>query len=717
MSAYFTDYIWDIGWSPLVDAVTSWILLGGFIMTISILILSAGRRRVGGTLWRGLALLFCGLLLLGPSILVKKKQAKPDIAVVITDHTASQDIGNRSDQMAEALAALKTQIADWPDTELRISRLEESAAGGDSSSGSRLFAAIAEATADIPQNQLAGVIAISDGQIHDSPSLDPETKDVVSPLAAFGAPLHVLLTGDQDARDRRLVVEEQPRFGIVSRHAKARLRLEDHPDSGPATLTVKRNDETILETTIQPGESLPLDLPILQRGDVLFTMAVDVPTDDIAPENNQIFMSINGVRERLRVLLVSGQPYEGTRVWRDFLKSDPSVDLVHFTILRPPNSRDPTPQDELSLISFPVRELFETKLEEFDLVIFDRYWRRGMLSSNYLHNVADYVRNGGALLEIAGPYAATSLGLGRGLALRDILAAQTTGRVMVGAFRPELTELGNTHPVTRDLVAQFDALFNESNQQDSKQDWGSWFRHIEAELNQGTVLMRGLEDAPLLILRRVGEGRVAQLMSDHVWLWARGYEGGGPYGEFLRRLAHWLMKEPELEENALTARIQDDQMMIESRRLRPGDNKVTVTTPSGESQTITLSEKKPGLSQARMPVTEPGLYRLRDGTLETLVVAGMEQSVEFEDLRATAEKLQPAVQASGGGLFWLATDGVPALRRVDPGDQATTENWMGLLRNDAYQIEGTTRIPIPPVLPTALVLCALLAQAWRREST
>ena len=673
MSAYFTDYFLDIGWFPLVDGVMAWILLGVLIFTMILLIVSAGRRRASGTVWRGLALLFCALLLLGPSILIEKKRAKPDIAVLMTDHTASQNIGNRTAQMEQALAALKSQIADWPDIELRISRLEEGVAGDNSpSSGSRLFSAIAEATADIPRNQLAGVIAISDGQIHDSPPLDPETQDVISPLAEFGAPLHVLLTGDQDARDRRLVIEEQPRFGIVSRHAKARLRLADHPESGPTTLTVKRNDETILETTIRPGESLPLDLPIQQRGETLFTMAVDVPPDDIAPENNQVFMSINGVRERLRVLLISGQPYEGTRVWRDFLKSDPSVDLVHFTILRPPNSRDPTPQDELSLISFPVRELFEVKLKEFDLVIFDRYWRRGMLSSHYLHNVADYVRQGGALLEITGPYAATSLGLGRGLALRDILATKTTGRVMVGAFRPKLTDLGNTHPVTRDLISPFDPPLNKRDQQEPGQNWGSWFRHIESELTQGTVLMRGLEDAPLLILRRVGEGRIAQLMSDHVWLWARGYEGGGPHGELLRRLAHWLMKEPELEENALTGRIQDDQMIIEYRRLHPDEDVVTMTTPSGENRPIELKEKKPGLSQATTPITETGLYRLGDGTLEHLVVAGLQQSLEFEDLRATAEKLQPAVQASGGGLYWLAKNGVPTLRQIDPGDRAAS---------------------------------------------
>ena len=99
-------------------------------------------------------------------------------------------------------------------------------------------------------------------------------------------------------------------------------------------------------------------------------------------------MQINGVRDRLRVLLVSGEPHAGERTWRNLLKSDASVDLVHFTILRPPEKQDGVPVDELSLIAFPTRELFIEKIEDFDLIIFDRYRRRGILPSLYLENIA-----------------------------------------------------------------------------------------------------------------------------------------------------------------------------------------------------------------------------------------------------------------------------------------------------------------------------------------
>ena len=114
-------------------------------------------------------------------------------------------------------------------------------------------------------------------------------------------------------------------------------------------------------------------------------------------------VTIDGVRDKLRVLLVSGEPHAGERTWRNLLKSDANVDLVHFTILRPPEKLDGTPINELSLIAFPVRELFQQRINDFQLIIFDRYARQGIVPPIYLDNIAKYVRNGGAVLVAAGP--------------------------------------------------------------------------------------------------------------------------------------------------------------------------------------------------------------------------------------------------------------------------------------------------------------------------
>ena len=229
---------------------------------------------------------------------------------------------------------------------------------------------------------------------------------------------------------------------------------------------------------------------------------------------------VNGVRDRLRVLLVSGEPHAGERVWRNLLKSDPSVDLVHFTILRPPEKQDDTPIRELSLIAFPIRELFDTKLDDFDLIIFDRYSRRGVIPDAYLDNVVRYVRNGGALLDAAGPNFGTPMSLAR-TPLGTILPAEPTGEVYDEGFKPALTDLGRRHPVTEGLPG--------AGPRDGEASWGRWFRQVDTRVRHGgVVLMTGDRGDPLLVLDRVGKGRVAQLMSDEMWFWARGFEGGGP---------------------------------------------------------------------------------------------------------------------------------------------------------------------------------------------
>ena len=256
------------------------------------------------------------------------------------------------------------------------------------------------------------------------------------------------------------------------------------------------------------------------------------------------------------MLLVSGEPHAGERTWRNLLKSDAAVDLVHFTILRPPEKQDGTPINQLSLIAFPTRELFSEKLEEFDLIIFDRYHRRVVLPLLYLDNVAQYVENGGAVLVAAGQRYASPTSLYR-TPLSHVLPAAPTGRLIEQPYRPAITKTGERHPVTRGLRQ------NTS----GPPKWGRWFRLIETETPSGDVLMHGPENKPLLILNRLEKGRVALLLSDHAWLWARGYEGGGPYTVLLRRLAHWLMKEPDLEEDVLRATGQEGALKIERRSM------------------------------------------------------------------------------------------------------------------------------------------------------
>jgi hypothetical protein len=247
-----------------------------------------------------------------------------------------------------------------------------------------------------------------------------------------------------------------------------------------------------------------------------------------------------------------------------------------------------------------------------------------------------------------------------------------------------------------------------------KPEWGRWFRHIDADPHRGEVVMRGVGDRPLLVLDRVGKGRVAQLLSDHIWLWTRGYEGGGPQAELLRRLAHWLMKEPELEENDLKAQVVGNRLQISRRSLKPDDKPVAVTQPNGEIVSVPMADDPSGKATGSLVVERPGLYRLTDGTLTTVAAVGALNPLEFSDMRATEAKLAPVAAATGGGIEWL-TDGVPDIRRVRPGRQAAGRGWLGLKANGDYTVTGVDEVALLPALLVLAAALGTLMLAWRRE--
>jgi hypothetical protein len=412
------------------------------------------------------------------------------------------------------------------------------------------------------------------------------------------------------------------------------------------------------------------------------------------------------VRERVRVLLVSGEPHAGERTWRNILKSDPSVDLVHFTILRPPHKQDGTPINELSLIAFPTRELFQDKLDEFDLIIFDRYRRRGVLPDIYLQNVAEYVRRGGAVLTAVGrDFATLPISLSR-TPLGAILPSKPTGTIREAGFRPLPTDKGRRHPVT--------AMLEGIGEPGSPPTWGRWFRQIDVEDVKGDVLLHGAGQQPLLIMDRVGDGRVAQLLSDHAWLWTRGFEGGGPQAELLRRMAHWLMQEPDLEEEDLRARAVGSQLLIQRRSLNPLGKDIQITTPSGEVASIALTDNGRGMETGAMAVMEPGLYRLNDGAHRAIAAAGDINPLEYADMRASPTKFLPLLEQSGGGAFWLA-DGMPDVRRIKPGRINRGHNWLGLRASGDYTVSGVAQTPLLPALLVLILFLGLTMLAWHRE--
>jgi len=672
----------------LFDPLVPWALIWGLSAISLISIGAALWRGLSGWALRGLAALGLIAALSGPVYQVEDRAPLSDIVLVVSDETASNQLSDRTTQMSAAKKILAEQLADRPNTQTRWIPLVD----GQGDTGSQLMRTIADALAEEPRARIAGIIAMSDGQIHDTENA-PDLP----------APLHLLMTGKDTDWDRRLIVRNAPGFAIIGEPITLRLRIEDQgapQDNSPlAPLEISIDGGPPQRFTIPIGTDVDLPLTLPHGGRNVIQFIVPTEQGELTDRNNTALVQINGVRDRLRVLLVSGEPHPGSRTWRNLLKSDSAVDLVHFTILRPPEKQDGVPVDELSLIAFPTRELFLEKIDDFDLIIFDRYQRRGILPAIYLDNVSDYVTKGGAVLVAAGPDFATADSIYRS-PLSTVLPARPTARVIEDPYQPVVTDLGQRHPVTADLG---DAA-----------NWGRWLRQIEVDRPQGHTLMSGLEDRPLLVLNRVGEGRVALLASDHAWLWSRGYEGGGPQLELLRRLAHWMMKEPELEEQALWAEATGQRMRILRRTLANSVGKVTVTHPDGSTIDLNLAKTGPGRWEAQYDGPEIGLYRLTEGDQSAVIGLGPSAPREFEETIATAEILQPVIKPTRGGLLNLQ-DGVPVLRNVREGRPAAGRGWIGLTPKNAYETLSVVQSQLLPPWLVLLLVSFFITVGWIRE--
>ncbi|MFP4328064.1 MAG: hypothetical protein ACLFQL_08650 [Paracoccaceae bacterium] len=646
-------------------------------------------------LWRGLSgwalRALAGLVLIAalaqPTWQQEDRAPLSDIVLLLEDRTASQRLADRAGVTEAAADELAARIEARPNTELRRIEVED----GEGDAGTLLMTALGDALAKEPRARVAGMLLLSDGRLHD-----------LERAPDLPAPLHLLMTGREDDWDRRLIVKNAPAFAILDEEITLTLRIEDEgaapegAERAPLEISVDGAEPQRFDVAI--GRDVEVPITLTHGGRNVIRFSVPEAEGELTDRNNSSVVQINGVRDRLRVLLVSGEPHPGTRTWRNLLKSDSAVDLVHFTILRPPDKQDGVPVSELSLIAFPTRELFLEKVGDFDLIIFDRYKRRGILPSIYLDNVANYVREGGAVLVAAGPDFASADSLYRS-PLSRVLPAAPTARVVEEGYHPAVTDLGARHPVTAGLP---DA------------DWGRWLRQIEVTPERGDVVMRGAEDRPLLVLDRVEEGRIALLASDHAWLWNRGFEGGGPQLELLRRLAHWMMKEPELEEEALTAQATGRTMRILRRTLEDRVDPVTITTPSGETVELELEEVAPGRFEALYDGPEIGLYRLEQGERTAVIGLGPAAPREFEQTIASAEALAPLIDSTNGGVQRLE-EGVPALREVREGRPASGRGWIGITPRQAYETLDVRQMPLLPAWLVLLLASALILGAWLRE--
>ena len=683
---------YGIAFAPLVPTLVLWVGLAAIVVIAAVLMLARAR----GAAVRVAALTLILLALANPSFTREEREPLTSVAAVVIDKSPSQNFGERTRETNEAREALVARLKDIKGLEVRV--VEAGQADGETD-GTKLFSAVTSALSDVPTDRVAGAFLITDGRVHDIPA--------TAAAIGFNAPVHALITGRSNERDRRVAIVAAPRFGIVGQTQTITYRLDDQGVTNQsARVVVRRDGDVLSERAVRSGEQVSVTIEIPHAGPNIVEIEASKLDDELTPVNNRAVASIDGVRDKLRVLLVSGEPHSGERTWRNLLKSDASVDLVHFTILRPPEKQDGTPINELSLIAFPTRELFQQKINEFQLIIFDRYARQGVLPISYFDNIARYVRNGGAVLVSAGPDYASPTSIWR-TPLDAILPAEPVG-VSEQAFTARLTNIGKRHPVTRGLEGA----------NSEPPHWSRFFRLIDTRNPANPPIMEGADGKPLLLLSRQGEGRVALLLSDHIWLWARGYEGGGPHLDLLRRMSHWLMKQPDLDEEALRLKVEGRDLVAVRQTMADTVSPVTITSPSGVTRQVTLNAGEPGEWRASISADELGLWQATDGSLKALINVGPVNPKEFAEVTSTTEALRPLLQATGGDARRVADSGSIDLPRVLPVRASTVfrgEGWLGVKMRDASVVRGIGVLPIFAGLIGLLLLLGAFASTWLRE--
>ena len=700
---------WSVDFSPIVPVPIFWAAVAIATALVGLMMF----RRQRGAPFRALALATLLAALANPTLREEQRESLANVAIVVLDESTSQQLSTRPEQMAAIKADLEAKLAKVPN--LNVKFVSAGKPGEGAQPGTNLFTSLNAALADTPPDRLAGVIMITDGQVHDVP------KSASS--LGFDAPVHALLTGQPDEFDRRVEIIKAPRYGIVGQTREIEVAIRETGKAGRASdtakLTVRREGKPDEVRSAKIGGTVKLDMPFPHSGANILEIELETAPGELTPANNRVVVEAEGVRENLRVLLVSGEPHAGERTWRNLLKSDAAVDLVHFTILRPPEKQDGTPNKQLSLIAFPTRELFSEKINEFDLIIFDRYQHHGILQMLYYDNISRYVDQGGALLVAAGDDFAGASSLFR-TPLAPVLPASPTGRVIETPFKAKITADGNKHPVTVGLAGG--AGDNPT--------WGRWFRQAEVQPTRGRTIMEGAEKAPLLVVDRKGKGRVALLTSDQAWLWARGYEGGGPHSDMLRRLSHWLMKEPELEEERLIASAHGMKLTVERRTMGDKVPPVKLSAPGGENGELTLALVAPGLWRTTVDVKLPGLYKAQSAngseTLTAVAHAGTLDAREMSEVVATDTKMKPLVEATGGGMFWTRSGGllssasatavdVPRISMLSGAKVLAGSGWLGLKDRQAFVTKGVKLTPMFTGLMALAAIIALMTLAWWRE--
>ncbi len=394
----------------------------------------------------------------------------------------------------------------------------------------------------------AGILVFTDGITNGDQKALAESSTLAVPVFAVGA-------GETEGfTDVRIADVRAPQFAFRGREFKIELTVQASGLKGKVVpLYFNRGRSLITSRSITINNDLfeqKITLAFTPRELGTLTFSLDIPAQpgEQITQNNQKEFKVDVQRDKIRVLTLSGSPSWNYRFMRMAMKQDPLIELVSFVFLRTPTDTVDVPENQLSLIPFPIDDIFLEELKNFDVVVFDNFSHRAYFNPVYLEKVRDFVRNGGGLAMLGGSRAFDSGGYADS-ALRDVLPVELDGKgtYRTGtSVRPVLTTAGKVHPITRLLP-------------DSRGNEEAWAKMPPlTTLNQvrsargETLLTAGDSGAPLLTIGRAGKGRTLALMSDDTWRWnfiaVGNRESPQNHLKLIRQAVRWLAQEPAFEQ-------------------------------------------------------------------------------------------------------------------------------------------------------------------------
>jgi len=586
----------------------------------------------------------------------------------------------------------------WPADLAALARPEPATGGATDVLGALRAAA---GGSGAPGRRLAGVLLITDGADNGmlASGLSGQPR---ADLLALGVPVNVVAVGTDAPRDlavERVAVDD---FAFVrsTLTVEATLRARGFGREDVKVL-LKREGQVVAQATakLEPGKEtyvVPLSFAPDTTGTFVLNVSTPVLPGEAVAENNSRSFVLRVIRDRVRVLLVAGHPSWDERFLRGLLKQDPNVDLVSFFILRTAGD-NPGPQDQLSLIPFPVGEIFGEQLRTFDAVIFvDFAYQpyRTLDIERFLPNLREYVRGGGAFAMVGGGQSFAQ-GHYAGTPVADVLAVNPAEGLGETAepFRPRLTVEGRRHPVTS--LAPGEAA-NEAAWSALPPLPGLNFTlPLPASdgarvLLEAPTLLAGGRPAPVVAVREVGAGRSLAVMTDGSWYWgfvaAGDGQGGRAHQRFWNGALRWLVRDPSLT----PLQIQPDRPAVEPGE--PVGFSVAVRGPdygpaggaSVEGALVAEDGRVIGRAGARagsdgqarleFPPPPPGAYRLQASAevpgapaeRGAAAVAVRASGAEDSDAAPRPELLRQVAEATGGTFTRLPKAGLPELRLREP---------------------------------------------------